>query len=270
METKTRVLIAEPGEDLRNLLASHIQEDEGMELAGATGDGEEALALVSQLRPDVLLTELMLPKLDGLSLLRRVAEVSPGTRCVVVSGFWNERVIAECSELGVCYFIPKPCDAASVLANVRQLTSARRPQAGRMGVAQPHAEPSLEAMVTDIIHEIGVPAHIKGYQYLRVAITMAVMDSSILDSVTKQLYPSVARQFQTTPSRVERAIRHAVEVAWDRGNVETLNSYFGYTIHNNKGKPTNSEFIAMIADKLILARKGQEQNMQKERQPHYV
>ena len=165
METKTRVLIAEPGEDLRNLLASHIQEDEGMELAGATGDGEEALALVSQLRPDVLLTELMLPKLDGLSLLRRVAEVSPGTRCVVVSGFWNERVIAECSELGVCYFIPKPCDAASVLANVRQLTSARRPQAGRMGVAQPHAEPSLEAMVTDIIHEIGVPAHIKGYQY---------------------------------------------------------------------------------------------------------
>ena len=115
-----------------------------------------------------------------------------------------------------------------------------------------------------------MPAHIKGYQYLRVAITMAVMDSSILDSVTKQLYPSVARQFQTTPSRVERAIRHAVEVAWDRGNVETLNSYFGYTIHNNKGKPTNSEFIAMIADKLILARKGQEQQMQKERQPHYV
>ncbi|MFR5781667.1 MAG: response regulator [Oscillospiraceae bacterium] len=131
METKTRVLIAEPGEDLRNLLASHIQEDEGMELAGATGDGEEALALVSQLRPDVLLTELMLPKLDGLSLLRRVAEVSPGTRCVVVSGFWNERVIAECSELGVCYFIPSPatrprCSRTSGSSPPR---AARRPGA---------------------------------------------------------------------------------------------------------------------------------------------
>ena len=227
METKTRVLIAEPGEDLRNLLASHIQEDEGMELAGATGDGEEALALVSQLRPDVLLTELMLPKLDGLSLLRRVAEVSPGTRCVVVSGFWNERVIAECSELGVCYFIPKPCDAASVLANVRQLTSARRPQAGRMGVAQPHAEPSLEAMVTDIIHEIGVPAHIKGYQYLREAILITINDMDAINAVTKVLYPAVARKFSTTPSRVERAIRHAIEVAWDRGDVDTLNSYSG-------------------------------------------
>ena len=215
-----------------------------MELAGATGDGEEALALVSQLRPDVLLTELMLPKLDGLSLLRRVAEVSPGTRCVVVSGFWNERVIAECSELGVCYFIPKPCDAASVLANVRQLTSARRPQAGRMGVAQPHAEPSLEAMVTDIIHEIGVPAHIKGYQYLREAI------------LTKVLYPAVARKFSTTPSRVERAIRHAIEVAWDRGDIETLQKFFGYTVSNIKGKPTNSEFIAMIADCMSLRRKA--------------
>ena len=165
METKTRVLIAEPGEDLRHLLAAHIEEDEGMELAGAAGDGEEALELVSRLRPDVLLTELMLPKLDGLSLLRRVAEASPGTRCVVVSGFWNERVIAECSELGVCYFIPKPCDAASVLSNIRQLTAAKRPQAARMPVAAPYSEPSLEAMVTDIIHEIGVPAHIKGYQY---------------------------------------------------------------------------------------------------------
>ena len=144
METKTRVLIAEPGEDLRHLLAAHIEEDEGMELAGAAGDGEEALELVSRLRPDVLLTELMLPKLDGLSLLRRVAEASPGTRCVVVSGFWNERVIAECSELGVCYFIPKPCDAASVLSNIRQLTAAKRPQAARMPVAAPYSEPSLE------------------------------------------------------------------------------------------------------------------------------
>lgn len=256
METKTRVLIAEPGEDLRNLLASHIQEDEGMELAGATGDGEEALALVSQPRPDVLLTELMLPKLDGLSLLRRVAEVSPGTRCVVVSGFWNERVIAECSELGVCYFIPKPCDAASVLANVRQLTSARRPQAGRMGVAQPHAEPSLEAMVTDIIHEIGVPAHIKGYQYLREAILITINDMDAINAVTKVLYPAVARKFSTTPSRVERAIRHAIEVAWDRGDIETLQKFFGYTVSNIKGKPTNSEFIAMIADCMSLRRKA--------------
>ena len=256
METKTRVLIAEPGEDLRHLLAAHIEEDEGMELAGAAGDGEEALELVSRLRPDVLLTELMLPKLDGLSLLRRVAEASPGTLCVVVSGFWNERVIAECSELGVCYFIPKPCDAASVLSNIRQLTAAKRPQAARMPVAAPYSEPSLEAMVTDIIHEIGVPAHIKGYQYLREAIMIAVQDMDVINAITKVLYPQVAKTFATTPSRVERAIRHAIEVAWDRGDLETLQRFFGYTVSNTKGKPTNSEFIALIADKLQLQLKN--------------
>ena len=163
-------------------------------------------------------------------------------------------------------------DISILVDRIRALACGdfQRTGAAPAGEPQLSTQLQLERAITDIIHDIGVPAHIKGYQYLRVAITMAVMDSSILDSVTKQLYPSVARQFQTTPSRVERAIRHAVEVAWDRGNVETLNSYFGYTIHNNKGKPTNSEFIAMIADKLILARKGQEQQMQKERQPHYV
>ena len=227
-----------------------------MELAGAAGDGEEALELVSRLRPDVLLTELMLPKLDGLSLLRRVAEASPGTRCVVVSGFWNERVIAECSELGVCYFIPKPCDAASVLSNIRQLTAAKRPQAARMPVAAPYSEPSLEAMVTDIIHEIGVPAHIKGYQFLRDAILLTMNEPEYINAVTKRLYPEIAKKNGTTASRVERAIRHAIEVAWDRGDVDTLNSYFGYTIHNLRGKPTNSEFIAMIADKMRLDKKS--------------
>ena len=259
METKTRVLIADPSEDFRRMLADAIAAEGDMEPAGQAEDGVEALALAAELKPDILLTELVLPRLDGLTLLRRLPETGASPRVIVVSGFYNDHVVADCGELGVSYFIPKPCDAASVLANVRQLTSARRPQAGRMGVAQPHAEPSLEAMVTDIIHEIGVPAHIKGYQYLREAILITINDMDAINAVTKVLYPAVARKFSTTPSRVERAIRHAIEVAWDRGDIETLQKFFGYTVSNIKGKPTNSEFIAMIADCLSLRRRAAEQ-----------
>ena len=252
METKTRVLVADPNEDFRNILADMIDSEGDMETVGKAGDGVEALALITEQKPDVVLLELMFPKLDGLGVLQRLPETGAAPKVIVVSGFWNDRVLSECSELGASYFVPKPCDANSLVARIRQLSGrelAARPAAPAPAKPQ---EPSLESVVTDIIHEIGVPAHIKGYQYLREAIILTINDMDVINAVTKVLYPEVAKKFGTTPSRVERAIRHAIEVAWDRGDVDTLNSYFGYTIHNLRGKPTNSEFIAMIADKMRL------------------
>ena len=260
METMTRVLIADPNEDLRVLLSDVLEQEEDLAVVGAAGDGMETLALITELSPDVVLMELVMPKLDGLGVLRKLPETGRKPAVIVLSGFVNEQVVTEASQTGAAYFIPKPCDTPALLSRVRQLGRGRRPSLiVRPGAPQVmRQEESLEAVVTEVIHEIGVPAHIKGYQYLREAIILTVNDMEIINAVTKVLYPEVAKKFNTTPSRVERAIRHAIEVAWDRGDLETLQRFFGYTVSNIKGKPTNSEFIAMIADSLSLRRRAGE------------
>ena len=259
MDSKTRIIIADASEDFRNMLAEVINAEEDLEVVGAAGDGQEAPALAGSLRPDILVTDLVLARLDGLGLLTALAETAEAPAAIVLSGFFNDRVVAACSDLGVYYFMPKPCDVPNLLTRIRQVAAERRrqsaPASQGVAIAPVPKEPSLEAVVTDIIHEIGVPAHIKGYQYLREAIILTVNDMEAINAVTKVLYPAVAKKFATTPSRVERAIRHAIEVAWDRGDLETLQKFFGYTVSNIKGKPTNSEFIAMIADSLTLRRK---------------
>ena len=259
METTTRVLIADSGDDFRKLLAEVIDGEEDLTLVGSAGDGQEALALAESLKPDVLVTDLVLSRLDGLGLLEAVSKLPEPPASIVLSGFFNDKVVVSCSERGAYFFMPKPCDTANLLTRIRQVAAERRRQGAPAGqgvaIAPVSREPSLEAVVTDIIHEIGVPAHIKGYQYLREAIILTVNDMDAINAVTKVLYPAVAKKFATTPSRVERAIRHAIEVAWDRGDLETLQKFFGYTVSNIKGKPTNSEFIAMIADSLTLRRK---------------
>ncbi len=259
MDAKTRIIIADTSEEFRNMLAEAINAEEDLEVAGTAGDGQEALALAESLRPDILLTDLVLARLDGLGLLAALAEKEKAPAAIVLSGFFNDRVVTACSELGVYYFMPKPCDISNLLTHIRQVAAERgresAPASQGVAIAPMPKEPSLEAVVTDIIHEIGVPAHIKGYQYLREAIILTVNDMDAINAVTKVLYPAVAKKFGTTPSRVERAIRHAIEVAWDRGDLETLQKFFGYTVSNIKGKPTNSEFIAMIADSLTLRRK---------------
>ena len=258
METKMRVLIADPGEDYRRLLAEVIDAEGDMEVVGSTGDGAEALALVRSLQPDLLLMDLVLPNLDGLSLLEKLQQTEDMPAVLVASGFFNDRAVSSCSRLGIHYFLPKPCDIPALLSHMRQVVTDSRnitPISQGLSLSAPVREPSLEAVVTEVIHEIGVPAHIKGYQYLREAIILTVHDMDAINAVTKVLYPAVAKKFSTTPSRVERAIRHAIEVAWDRGDLETLQKYFGYTVNSIKGKPTNSEFIAMIADSLTLRRK---------------
>lgn len=259
METKSRVLIADSGEDFRYLMSDTISSEEDMAVVGTAGDGIETLALIDQKHPNVIVMDLVLTKLDGLGVLQKISQMNPKPAVIIVSGFFNEHVVQEAAELGAYYFMPKPCDVPALLSRIRQVTTISRAtntnSTKQQGVDMYRREDNLEAVVTDVIHEIGVPAHIKGYQYLREAIILTINDMDIINSVTKVLYPTVAKRFCTTPSRVERAIRHAIEVAWDRGDIETLQKFFGYTVSNVKGKPTNSEFIAMIADCLSLRRK---------------
>jgi len=255
METKIKVLIADANEDFRMLMSDTVRSEEDMEVVGCAADGAEALTLAERTQPDVLLLDLVLPGIDGMGVLRKLNERGSKPVTIIVSAFYHERMLASCAALGAYYFVPKPCDVSELMARIRQGMEADLCLAPAPVALEDSREANLEATVTDLIHEIGVPAHIKGYQYLREAIMLTIRDMEIINAVTKVLYPTVAKKYGTTPSRVERAIRHAIEVAWDRGDLETLQKFFGYTVSNIKGKPTNSEFIAMIADHLSLRRK---------------
>jgi two-component system response regulator (stage 0 sporulation protein A) len=238
-----KVIVADANDSFRAMLRSTIDKSGDFTVIAAVGDGKSALQQVRDLNPDLLLLDVVLPELDGFGVLEQIQKEELGVRCIMVSSFFTEQVVGEALEKGAAYFMPKPFENGALLERMR----------GVCKPAQPVVHPkNLKNAVTDIIHEIGVPAHIKGYQYLREAILIAVDDMDVINAVTKVLYPEVARRFSTSPSRVERAIRHAIEVAWDRGDLETLQKFFGYTVSNTKGKPTNSEFIAMIADRLVL------------------
>jgi len=245
MDTRKKVLLADASEEFRAMLRSIIEQTEEFTVMGSTGDGTEALRMIEQNKPDLVLMDVVLPGLDGFGVMKRMKlQEQNGPKVILISAFCNEQVVAEAVELGASYFFPKPFDAETLLDRMQVICSRQ--------VVQENRPTALKNMVTSVIHEIGVPAHIKGYQYLREAIMIAVDDMDVINAVTKVLYPEVAKRFGTTPSRVERAIRHAIEVAWDRGDLETLQKYFGYTVSNAKGKPTNSEFIAMISDRLVL------------------
>ena len=237
MEHVTTVLIADSADDFCTALTAALQHADGFQVVGTANDGEQAIRRVEERKPDVLVLDLMLSKKDGISVLK------------AVSGMERRPIT-----LATSVFVT-PCDMTALVERLEEI---------RGGDGQKAAEKrrpdktSIESMVTGIIHEIGVPAHIKGYQYLREAIIIAVNDMDVINAITKVLYPQVAKTFGTTPSRVERAIRHAIEVAWDRGDLDTLQRFFGYTVSNTKGKPTNSEFIALIADRLQLQLKSAE------------
>ena len=238
---KITVCIADMDVGYRASLRKALESSGSVEVVADAGDGLAALEAVETLHPQVLLTDTLLPGLDGLGLLRRIR--GKGTRTIVITSAVMDNTVQQARQAGAYAFLPKPADNKSLLEHI---TGAAAPP-------DEQSTPQLEGMVTAIIHEIGVPAHIKGYQYLREAIILTVENMDVINAVTKVLYPEVAKRFGTTPSRVERAIRHAIEVAWDRGDIETLQKYFGYTVNSAKGKPTNSEFIALIADRLQLA-----------------
>ena len=244
MDIRRTVLLADANEEFRALLRKAIDQTEAFAVAGVAGSAAETLELTEQLRPELVVLDVVLPG-DGLTVLKQLKlSGAESPKVIVVSAFCSESVVAEAVELGASYFLAKPCDPAALIERMQALFAQAEPQ--------PDQSLELKNLVTSVIHEIGVPAHIKGYQYLREAIMIAVDDMDVINAVTKVLYPEVAKRFSTTPSRVERAIRHAIEVAWGRGELDTLNSLFGYTVNGGKGKPTNSEFIALIADTIQL------------------
>lgn len=257
-----KVLIVDDNKRIVMILKEALTREQDMEVVGTASDGEEALRQISSLQPDVVLLDLIMPKIDGLGVMERLKKGAPAMapEFVVVSAVSQERVTENAFRLGAAYYILKPFDTRVVVSRVRAVGRSGKNAAGdgRKVINTVYENKSrklmdsLEADVTDIIHEIGVPAHIKGYQYLRDAIIMSVNDSDMLGAITKVLYPTIAKHYKTTSSRVERAIRHAIEVAWSRGRMETIEELFGYTVNSGKGKPTNSEFIALIADKIRL------------------
>ena len=255
MDNQTTVIIADNTEEFCSSLSSALQRTDGFQILGTANDGELAIRMITERKPKILVLDMMLAKKDGISVLKAISNLQPRPMVLATSGFITDYVASAAANLGVRYLMLKPCDISAVverLEEIRGINSRQQPAAQQSGTI------GIETMVTNIIHEIGVPAHIKGYQYLREAIIIAVNDMDVINAITKVLYPQVAKTFQTTPSRVERAIRHAIEVAWDRGDLDTLQRFFGYTVSNTKGKPTNSEFIALIADKLQLQLKSSE------------
>lgn len=255
MECKQKILIADANEEFRCMLTDALKEETTFEIIGSVGDGAEALRLAKLQRPHVIIMDLVLEQMDGMDLLSELSALNCAK--LVLSSFVRGSIAEQVASRGGSYYMMKPCRLSSVVDRVQLLMASQcdKEKAKKNELTTPPLL-NLETLVTNIIHEIGVPAHIKGYQYLRESIIMTVEDMDIINAVTKILYPEVAKKFGTTASRVERAIRHAIEVAWDRGDLETLQKYFGYTVSNTKGKPTNSEFIAMIADRLVLQRKN--------------
>lgn len=257
---KIRVLTVDDNVRVLELYEELLKNDSAIELVGRAEDGAEAVKKVKDLLPDVVLLDIIMPKLDGIGVLEQIrkdAELKKQPKVIVVTAIGQERVTESVFALGASFYIMKPFDGNVILQRIHQVAGngsfcSPDPAVRQGAELTTGGEKNLEVDVTDIIHEIGVPAHIKGYQYLRDAIMMSVDDSEMLNSITKVLYPSIAKRHKTTPSRVERAIRHAIEVAWSRGKTDTIDSLFGYTVNGGKGKPTNSEFVALIADKIRL------------------
>ena len=253
-----KVVLIDDNREVRENLKDYFKTCPDLELIGEAENGQEGYELIKNLMPDAVILDIVMPKMDGLGLLEKLASENIHTNILVYSAIGNDTVVQKTFSLGAKYYIMKPCATQDIAARIRE---ASKITPAPVSVISAHTgtaitENNLESVITDIIHDIGVPAHIKGYNYLREAIGLCIKDDEFINSITKLLYPTVAKNFSTTSSRVERAIRHAIEVAWNRGREEVLTDIFGYTIDTNKGKPTNGEFIAMISDSIKLKMKN--------------
>ena len=273
-DSKISVLIADDNKEFCSILNDYLLNQKDIVVTGIAKDGREALELIVERKPDLVILDIIMPHLDGLGVLEKLntMDLEKTPRIIILSAVGQDKITQQAITLCADYYTVKPFDMEVFTKRIREMFNSaptiQESSAQSNRVSYPTtssyiltSEPKsktpvdLETEITNIIHEIGVPAHIKGYMYLREAITMVVNDMELLSAVTKELYPSIAKKYNTTASRVERAIRHAIEVAWGRGQIEAINKLFGYTVHNDKGKPTNSEFIAIIADKLRLKNK---------------
>lgn len=261
-----KIVIADDNNDFCEILKEYLERQENFQITGVANDGLEAIDLVKSKQPDVLVLDIIMPQLDGLGVLEKLSTMNleKYPKIIVLSAVGQDKITQKTIDLGADYYVVKPFDFDIFTKRIYELVGNSSSVDKKYNIDLDNilintnsyiSENDLETDITNVIHEIGVPAHIKGYQYLREAISMVVENLDLLGAVTKELYPSIAKKYNTTPSRVERAIRHAIEVAWSRGKIDTINKLFGYTVHNDKGKPTNSEFIAIIADKLRLERK---------------
>lgn len=271
MKEKITVLIADDNAEFAMTLRGYLEQEKDMEVIGMAKDGNEAYEMIIGTHPDIVLLDVIMPHLDGLGVLEKIAaaKMDKNPLCIMLSAVGQDQITQKAITLGAEYYIIKPFDISLLIKRIKELKNYKpsqtrnnflsreiKPQYIEIAPDGKKDESNLEALVTNVIHEVGVPAHIKGYQYLREAIMMVVNDIEVINQITKQLYPQIAVKFSTTPSRVERAIRHAIEVAWGRGQTDAVENIFGYTVSAVKGKPTNSEFIAMIADKLRLELKS--------------
>ena len=271
MKDKITILIADDNKEFANTLSNYIEEEENMTVIGIARDGEEAFEMIQGTHPDIVLLDVIMPHLDGIAVLEKINEANMTKRptCIMLSAVGQDKITQKATILGAEYYCIKPFDIKLLIKRIKDikfyqpginnyefstnlLEKPIKQKYIEISNKQEKSKDNLEALVTNLIHEIGVPAHIKGYQYLREAIMMVVEDIDVINQITKCLYPQIAQKYKTTPSRVERAIRHAIEVAWGRGQQEVVENIFGYTVSAAKGKPTNSEFIAMVADKLRL------------------
>ncbi len=257
------VAIADDNPQTLCLLQDIVEGERGFHVVGKADNGEDAYAMIVETNPDIVLLDVIMPGMDGISVMERVKQNVSSDKVpsfIMVTAAGSENVTTDAFSMGASYYVMKPNNREIVVDKMRRARMHQNPDSSFQEAKkvrpyidkEAYMEQNLENDVTHILHEIGIPAHIKGYQYLRDAITMSVKDHEMLASVTKILYPTIGKRHQTTPSRVERAIRHAIEVAWSRGRMDTINELFGYTVSNGKGKPTNSEFIALIADKIRL------------------
>lgn len=260
MEKQINVLIADSDTNYVKELTAGLTGDFRINVCETVSNGYQLIERVDILKPDVVIMEILLPNIDGVGVLERLRAKKQEfenffmPKIIIHSSMENKEILQECTNLGANYFLKKPMGSESVIRAIKRIcdTGESKKKITSGAKFEISGKPDVETMVTQTIHEVGIPAHIKGYQYIRHAIMLVIDNLDVINSITKTLYPTVAEDFHTTASRVERAIRHAIEVAWDRGDTETLNSIFGYTIATSKGKPTNSEFIAMIADRLRL------------------
>ena len=254
---KISVLLADDNKDFCDILKNYLDKQPEIEVLDMAFDGVQAYEKIIELKPDVVLLDEVMPHLDGIGVLEKLSlEKNIKTMCIMLTAVTQEQVTQKAFALGAKHYIAKPFDMELLVSRIKQLKEPISSNKKEVKLGINCSNLDLETRVTNILHQLGVPAHIRRYHYMREAIIMAIGDIDVLNYITKELYPSIAKKCNTTPSRVERAIRHAIEVAWSRGRIDAIDSLFGYTINNHKGKPTNSEFIALIADRLRLELKA--------------
>ncbi|MFW5992005.1 MAG: sporulation transcription factor Spo0A [Halanaerobiaceae bacterium] len=261
MEENVKVLLVDDNKEFCELLEEFLNDQEDIQVVGVAYNGLDGLDLIKEKEPDIVVLDLIMPHLDGIGVMEEMNRLNlmGEVKTIILTAFGQEEITKRVVQLGANYYIMKPFDMEKLVERIYQLRSTPSGSSNGYVFSSTHTSRKnidLDVRITEVMHHLGVPAHIKGYIYLRKAIELVIKEIEYLGAVTKELYPAVAEKFNTTPSRVERAIRHAIEVSWDRGNINALNKYFGNTVSANSGKPTNSQFIAKIADKLRLEMKA--------------